>query len=182
MKKKIQKTSRQSLAKKIFAEPDLIKKHYIAYGQSIDFGFLTVPESDLDIFAFVRRARWLLKSWREQRPKMRAAAVSSIGAVILTLIGENDHKFFSRLAAIIQFDRKPGSPHKLYCDILRFCHGCFDNGFSKPQGTSKNPCDGMALTAYLKSRGHRFSGYENQVPRTLRAACKKLGIVLTGQR
>lgn len=176
--------TRKSLAKKIAAEPDLIKKRDIAFGQSIQFNYHSLPKSELDTFAFLRQTRFLAGLFSEKNrdkrdSKMTVAAMSSIGAVIVTLINNNDHKFFSRLAAMMQFGRMPDSPHKLYCDILRYCYG---NGFDEPTGTEKNPCDGMKLTVYLKAQGHRFSGYENQVPRTLRAICKKIHVILARQR
>jgi hypothetical protein len=173
--------SRQTLAKKIFNQPDLIQKCNIAFGQTVNFSYFRGgPQIEADVFAFLNHAKFLAeriqgKNSSERDNKMNCATMSSLGLSILGRVVDSDHKFFSRLAAMIQFVRKPDN-NKLYCDILGFCY------YHNDVGTAKRPCDAKALTKYLKKRGHNFSGYENQVPRTLRAVCKKLGIVLTGQR
>lgn len=186
MKRKLeQKTTRQSLLKRISAETDLRRKLDIATGRATHFPFWRKQESELENFSFLHKAQALAKRYVGKTPAETRTTNKNFTEIgfnlfpVLAAIKDNDHKFFSRIAAMIQYSRKLES-RKTYCDILTFCN-------RNKCGTPQNPCDGKALTAHVRSHGQKFGedkmqGYENQVPRALRDICKKLGIILTRQR
>lgn len=184
MKTKIKK-ERLTLAKAIAREKTIGRKWSVAVGQSLFEKF--APESELELQRILVKWRTygLLKQQDadclrdprifitgENPTVLRKAMLeefAELGFLAGTAIMSGNHKFFSRLAAMLQHDKRPVT-HKFYADILDIC---------QYSGTKNLPCDAKTLHTQLVKRGHRFSGdYANQIPRTLRAVCKKLGVVI----
>ncbi len=177
-KAKQQTQKRISLARKIRAEGNLYRKLDIAQGQSLRFHNFKKPETK-DIPAIIRQADFLrrqlelAKEKNNSEHKMLSASMWTFALCMIAPIVDGDYKFFGSLQAAMQYQKK-ATFHKRYSDIIVFCIG---DGY-KLCGSVENPCNGISLTKYLKARGHKFSGYENQVPRVLCADCKRIGIVL----
>lgn len=173
------KQRRKSLAHKIFAVSNLYEKLDIALGQSPRFSIFKKPELK-DIPAIIRQADFLrhqlvqAKGKTQSELKMLSASMWTFALSMITPIADGDYKFFGSLQAAIQYPKKI-SLHKRYADIIQFCIG---DGY-KLCGSADSPCDGLALARYLEMRGHRFSySYKTEVPRVLRADCKRIGITL----
>lgn len=164
------------MVKKIAAEPSLFKKELIAEGAT----FLKpakpgkIPQTNSEMEAFVFQAQITAA----MAAKLDRAEIPNAVGVFLEAISKKDWKFFSSLAGTLQHVHKPKSSLHLdrYRDISSFCR-------ENACGTPETPCNAIELTKYLVSLGHRFDrDHDNQVPRDIRAVCKKLGYVLTGQR
>jgi hypothetical protein len=168
LKKTNPKKKRLSLAKAIANESTIGRKLCVAMGRSF-FGEFA-PDSELNLLNLVRVVK-SFKQIRDFNDKRFQTTVEQTGLMAMKAITSENHKFFSRLAVIVQYDKKPKLV-KLYAHILEFCY------FSK-SGTEEKPCNAKMLHTELLERRHNFSGdHPNQVPRTLRAICKKLGVVL----
>jgi hypothetical protein len=95
-----------------------------------------------------------------------------IGLLVAERIERRDHKFFTRIAALLKRNAGREEPHKLYADILDFC-GDFNCG------TEDQPCPPYALLNCLKKMGWKFADLgDNRFPPALRATCTRIGIVL----
>lgn len=172
-------SKRKTLAKAIASEDRIPDKLQLALGQELSGGRLHIPSSDEELFAFIRHVKWMGQWIRgsagrsEEEKKLFAPNLHRLGLVITAAVSADPegHKFFSKLASSLQYSRGP-KRHRLYSDILAFCH-------RENCGAADKPCDGLRLASHLRKRGHKFGdAHDNQVPRTLRATCKKLGILL----
>jgi hypothetical protein len=192
VKKTKAKQARLTLAKAIANQTTIGRKLSVAMGQS----FISsreekfAPESDFELQHILTKWRTygLLKAQapdnlRDPRivisgehpsstREMMLEEFAELGFLAATAIMDGNYKFFSRLAVMVQFNKRPVT-HKLYADILDVCKcSC--------SGSAKRPCDSKLLHAQLVKRGHQFnSDHANQIPRTLRAVCKKLGVILS---
>jgi len=191
-RQKAAKQPRTTLAKRIKGAPDMFRKLEIAQGKNVRkideiVKQSFVSPSDENLFALMDEAHSFHdeREIRNRCKKVDPNWVLAMARVFWELLGnevanaiENrDYKMFARLAAILQFNREP-EPRKLYVDILDFCTDVVGT-----RGTEQNPCDPWQLLAHLKNHGHGFTHtHENQLPRTLHALCKKLGVHLLAKR
>jgi len=181
------KIRRQSLAKEVAARESIFEKWFRAAGYGL-IGDLTVPKTDAELFYFLERVRqshaWLMDSrgnMPPERAKMFRRRMANLGCVMMAAMVEPaEQRFFDRLIAILRYNRRPGR-HQLYTDILTFC--VESDPHSKVVGTKENPCDPLKLLEYLNKRRRVISPQnDNEILRTLRATCKKLGVFLTSAR
>lgn len=187
------KRTRNSLAKSIAKETTIGRKWSMAIGQSLFDKF--PPDSELELQSILTKWRILkmMKTGDEATNPLRDPMIvfvgeklsltrqgmleefASLGYKVATAIMDGQHRFFSRLAAKVQFDRWPNdkwsNDHKIYAAILEFCYW-------SSSGTAKRPCDLRLLYNHLMKRGYTFGDdLIDQIPRTLRKTCSKLGVV-----
>ena len=187
--------TRATLAKRIAQEPTIKRKWSVALGQAMTEDFEPDSELALQSLAYKWRVNALIRHknaepFRDPRifivgetPSTLRKAIledyAELGYLAAQAIMDQNDKFFSGLARIVQYDIYPGDKdpkeRKLYADILECCRW-------SGSGTPKRPCDATRLHAFLVKRGHTFNDpYEHQTPRTLRAVCKKLGVIITSK-
>ena len=177
-KRKLPFRNRQTLLKSIGAQSDAVRKLETAADCSLGFAFRNL-QTNRDIFAMLNHVRWLSGAMLNGKPALSPKQIdlqlAVLGIAFLAKLADGDHKFFSRLAASLQYGRKP-SPHKLSADILRF-------GLNENCGTTSQPCNPRKLLAYLQNRKHTFTiNHDSDIPGKLRKTCKKIGFVLTAAK
>ena len=151
----------------------MVEKWHLATGDPAA-SYYAAPKTMLETCSLVSRIQAFGKAWanpgrKDQKRVMQE--LSGIGSCITALIADRDHKFFARVANILQFKTEPQS-HPLYPHILRFC-------LRENAGTMDRPCDPRKLLAYLKAKKVDFgTSYGNEFPSTLRKACNRIGAIL----
>lgn len=197
--KRTKAASRKTLARLIRAEPDIRRKLVIA--ADIDYRLpawhisqepgtqkatgakdvLPLYRTNAELLGLVEELRRCVGSVSADTAGDTSEAeiihpvVYEIGMAASVAILCDDYNFFSRMAAILQHGRRP-NPHRLYYDLLLFC-------LMNDCGTQRSPCNPWELLDYLRAYGHTFTQTDdNQLPRTLHALCRRLGIHLLARK
>lgn len=143
-------------------------------------------DSDEKVLSMISHVRQTLPKWGTEDGDVLDVALP-LGIELAVSILEGNPKPFLKIASALTHKRKllveSEDCNKFHLDILRFCAWNHCGAIHCQRDKTITPLDLNKLHQHLISLGHKFSDpHENQVPRTLRKACSKMGLVYLKKR